>query len=585
LCRCLTLANRKYLIAVAVLVIVIILASVGYTVYQQQLQQTANQQWADTLIVGVSGEPFNNPDPNIGYASLDGRVSTLTMCRLWLIDDKNSSLFHPEVADSWNEVTLPDGSLALQIKIHPGLVFQDGTPINATAVGMGLDRIVQVEPSYGWMHPWTKWEAPDLYTLNLIISTPFDALTIVGLLSEGLGGGMFASPSSFQKYPSTGSGDIVGCGPYKFNSAQYVPNEKVVLDRWDGYAFKDRMPSFKSIIFRIFADSATMRLALEKGDIDVADKWLAKSDLLALANDPKFGVDYGKGLGQTRFLFMNQRFAPLNDTRVRKAIAYALDIDAIMNATQSGLAARAYTLDKPYYAYGVPVFQEYPHNVQMAKQLLAQAGYPNGFSTAIYWSDEFDIKEIESNVISLIKQQLAAVGIQLDVRYADWGSWTTYRRQGTVMPMGLAGWLEDWPDIDSFMWPMLCPSFELSCPYGWASGINDTRVNQLLLQGRTLYDPSKPNDPARAAVYSQIQKIMADQVLVIPFWYNSVGEAWRSYVHNFGITWNIFTDDFQGIPSGPAPIKVPEAGSTPTLIAPALLTRKALEISRLAIGG
>ncbi len=560
-------------------IIVILLASIGYTVYQQQQQQAQSQAWSETLVIGVT-EPFANPDPNIGYASADGRVNWMTMCRLWTLDDKDPTKFHPEVADSWQEVTLPDGRLALQIKIHPGLVFQDGTPINATAVGMSLDRIIKVEPSYGWQHPWTSWETPDLNTLNLIIATPLDALAIVGLLAEGLGGGGFASPSS---YATQTGGNIVGCGPYKFSTDGYVPNERIVLDRWENYPFKDHFPTFKHMIYRLFADSATMRLALEKGDIDVADKWLAKSDLLALGNSTsgKYVVDYGKGLGQTRFLFMNQRFAPLNDSRVRQAIAYALDINAILDATQYGLSTRAYTLNKPLYPYGVDVFKDkYAHNVAMAKQLLAQAGYPNGFKSVLFWSDEFDIKEIESNVAALIKQQLAAVGIDVEARYTDWGSWTTYRRQGNVMQMGLAGWLEDWPDIDSFMWPMLCPSFQLSCPYGWTSGINDTQLNQLLLQGRNLYDPSKPNDPARSAVYAQIQSIMADKAYVIPFWYNSVGEVWRSYVHDYKITWNIFTDDNVGI-NGPPPSKVPEAGSNPTVVAPVFQIRKFFDTSVL----
>lgn len=566
------MASKTKLVIAGVVLLLVILAGSGYMMSQQGNQsaeaarQAKIQAWKDTLTVGVT-EPFLNPDPAVGYTTAGARVSYETMCRLLVFDDNDPTQFHPEVADSWKTITLPDGRLALQLAIHPGLKFQDGTPVDATAVKSGIERVAIVEPKHKFIQDnWQSLDVVDANTLNFIVKTKINALNILGSFAQGYGGGTFASPTSAKT--KTG-GDIVGCGPYKFNSTAYVPGQSVTVDRWDDYPFKDRFPNFKHIVFRFFTDSSTLRLALESAQVDIASRQLSTNDLKALSKNKAVQVDFGAGVGSSRFMILNQRFKPLNDVRVRQAIVYALDINGIMNLTQAGTASRAYSTVKPFYQYAYPSFKDrYTYDPTKAKQLLTDAGYPNGFKMAFYWSDHQDTKEVESNTVTLIKEQLGKVGIDLDLKFTDWATITSYRRSGNAMPMGTVGWTEDYPDIDTFLYPLI----DSAGVWGFASGINNTQVDQLITQGRALYDPAKPNDPQRAQIYRQIQDIMADQALVVPLWFSSLGVAWQNYVKDFHVVKSSYVDDFTGaggqppVPSKQASPGVPLSIELPAMV-------------------
>jgi ABC-type transport system substrate-binding protein len=240
---------------------------------------------------------------------------------------------------------------------------------------------------------------------------------------------------------------------------------------------------------------------------------------------------------------VNQKFKPFDNILVRKALAYALNVSEPIAKTQRGLASPAWSMVQNWMKYYNPIFHEmYPYDPNKAKQLLAQAGYPNGFDTTLWYSTRYDVADTEKSTATIFQSQLAAVGIRADLKFAEWGAFTTYRNNGTVMPLGLMGWKFDYPDADSQLYAQMQATGGRA--YDWY-GYKNLTVEKLLTEERQLWSATGNDPPQRKAIFDELQTELARSVPIIPLWHADEYEVYRSYVQNYHAYWTTYYHDFQ----------------------------------------
>jgi peptide/nickel transport system substrate-binding protein len=550
--------KSKYLIPIAL--IFIIATSAGAYVYYQNIhaeelkleRQKRWEDWSRTLYIGTTDSYPFHPGINVGRGNTPNSINAYARGgKLLWIDAKDVSKFNPSIAESWSFKTNPEGENYIEYKIKKGLKFQDGTEITSEAVKYSWEQEYIEMPArtknkeiyhlYTHQVSWTRLETPDNYTLlQFIPKETGKFLPIIFSFLFALPHGFVVSPTSTEKYAKEANNieDFVnqaGFGPFILK--EYIPNERFVLVPWKdypenpegGYAGPTKVTKLDKVVVIIYADATTMRMALEKGEIDIAALKLNRPDIVDIQKNPDMTVDIAPELGWTQILQMNYHpeFAPLNDTRVRRAILYAIDANEIVDKVTFGTAQVANTPVHTYQPYFFPKpledIRKLPmdERIQKAKTLLAEAGYPNGFSTEIFFSTPEN-----GGIATIIQAQLKKVGINLQLKQLESGLYNEMTITGKC-PMFFSGWSTDYNDPDSELWYLLRHEHQY-----WDNGYISSEMDALLEKGRTLYNPSG-DPPEREVVYKQIQQEIVDDGINISLYYDSVWQAKRNWVKGF----------------------------------------------------
>jgi peptide/nickel transport system substrate-binding protein len=209
---------------------------------------------------------------------------------------------------------------------------------------------------------------------------------------------------------------------------------------WEG------APKIKTIIIQDIPEPANQLLLLKKGDIDIA--WnLTGEQGGSLKNSPDISIVTTSGAGRSEYLGMNASWGPFKDVRVRQAVKYAIDYDAIINKLRFGFAINnqqflpvgyfGYTENNPYY-----------QDIEKAKTLMAEAGYADGFDVELVASTE-ELRRTESVVI---QENLAKIGIRVKINLMQQSQlYAIFRQQGVQIV--IAAWDPDYPDADAMARP------------------------------------------------------------------------------------------------------------------------------------
>lgn len=520
------------------------------------------EEWSRTLYAGVILNRAFHPDIDIGRSWLDRALTFNRAGKLVFQDQYEIGTWYPYLAESWEFKQNSEDEWYIEWKIKPGLKFQDGTDVDAEAVKYSYERAyyelpnreMNKEPYHIWAseNSWKRLEVQDKYTL--LQFTPENAQTFepqILALYNSLQHGFIYSPTSTEMYgkendPIESYVDIVGYGPFKLT--EYVPGEYVVLEAWDDMMERARgtgptkAEGIDKVVIQIYADSTTMALALEKGDIDVTVGGLLKSDILAMADNPNIVTMVAEGMGSTSALAMNLRpeFAPLNDIRVRKAIAYAVFPEEIIEKALSGYAVFARSAVHEEFPYFKPIFDEIrqgtpEERITQAKELLAEAGFPDGFETD-FWATGGAGGQ-GAKTATIIQAQLKEIGIDLNIKLVESGVFRDESRAGNV-PMYVNGWEPDYADPSTDLGHVLS-----AINYQKMNGIigfNATNpelnayVDELLTLGRNLYDPAGET-AERRAVYEELQDIIVEEMLGVWLYHSDNLDAKRTWLKGYDI--------------------------------------------------
>lgn len=551
--------NRTYLAVIAV--VIVIAVSAGGYMYYQRMQAGAMKEeryqrwvkWSRTLYMGgTSGG--THPGINIGRGNDNHIHGNARAAKLIYIDPDDADIFHPCAAESWEFKYNSAGEGLIEYKIRPGLKFPDGTDVTSYTIKTNWEREVYEMPNreahrvtshYQWhINSWKRLETPDELTFQQILpdlAPKFLPYPLAALHS--LNQAFVISPTSTEKY-GLETNDImdfvnqVGWGPFLMKD--FVTDERYTLVPWDdfpenplgGYKGPTKVTKLDEVIFTTYGDQVSMRMALEAGEIDFATRSLLRSDLPDLMENPNIVVDYALMLGSTNFLHLNYRpeFAPLNDWNVRRAIHLAIFPEEIIEKVMFGTAEIAHSPVRPFQPYFIPAFEELrsapaEDRIATAKELLVEAGYPNGFSTELWISEGAEETRMMSTII---QSQLKKIGIDVGIKSFESGVYRELDSSGQC-PMFFRGWSFDFNDPDSELFYLLYSTHDRAA---MRYGYNNSYMDELINRGKALYDPEGPSEERRE-IYEEIQRMIVDDAICVPLYYDSYWEAHRDYVKDF----------------------------------------------------
>ena len=312
--------------------------------------------------------------------------------------------YTPCLATSWE---VSDDGLTWTFHLREGVTFHDGAPFNSKAVKATIESTLDLDlgAAYMW-YPVEKILTPDDYTVKIKTSYP----AALDRVATAMYGAWMFSPKAAGK--STKWWDApheAGTGPWMLES--YAPNEETVLvrnpDYWGGW----KEGQFQKVVIKYVDEGATQRQMLEAGEVDYADG-LALDSVPALKDNPDVKIVEIPSI-QNYVLQFNCERKPLDDKRVRQALSYALPYDDMIELGTNGYAVQSRgPTPESLYPYDPDLFQ-YTYDVDKAKQLLAEAGYPDGgFKLKLtYASDE----QFAPKFVPLIKEAYAELGVEVDL--------------------------------------------------------------------------------------------------------------------------------------------------------------------------
>ena len=401
------------------------------------------------------------------------------------------------LAESWE--TSADGK-AWTFKLRKGVKFQDGTDFNAEAVKKSFERILDPDlgsPRRSILSMITKMEVIDTHTIALTTEEPFGPF----LSQLATYNASILSPKAIDEWGKDCATHPCGTGPYIMK--EWLPSEKMVFERFDGY-WGEKSPT-KTLVFKVIPENTTRVMALQKGEVDIINN-VPPYQIEQLKEDKNIQVDLIDGF-RTIYLGMNFKHAPFDDIRVRQALNYAIDRDAIIDSIMLGTAVKAIGPE----ATGIPGASKdlptYDYNPEKAKQLLAEAGYPDGLK--IRFDAPFGRYNMDKQVAEAIQAQLLQVGITAELRTLDWSIYSDMLKKGDETQLFLVGKGSPAGDLD--FTAQICWVTGASLNYSFMS-LPD--IDELVAKQRRTVDPVE-----RLEVLQKMQERIMEELPWVPLYY------------------------------------------------------------------
>jgi ABC-type transport system substrate-binding protein len=440
-------------------------------------------------IVFATTADVDNLDPALTGGTIASNLKKLLYNAL--VRQQPDLSFKPDLASAWN---VSQDGLSWTFNLVKGAKFHDGTPFNAEAVKFHFDRLYSAErpQTYRDFEPYLDHvEVVDDSTVKFVTKFP-DAFFL-----DRIAGARFESPAAFQKFGKDIAKNPVGTGPFKFK--EWIKDERVVVLRNDEYygdkAFLDQ------VTIRAVPEAGARTIGLESGDVHLADA-IPSENIERLQRNPNIKVSIRPTFNELT-LGMHVKKKPFDDQKVRQALNYAVDMNTIAKTIYSG-QADVVTGPSPRNARGFAEVEGFKYDPARAKQLLSEAGLPNGFSATITTTRGRYVKDFE--LVQALQQQLKAVGVDLKV---DTVEWARYLELVNLTPeqQSLEIWLDGWNGqnvVDTL-------TSRFGCDYVRPKGANvhaycNPEMDTLVNDARRTIDDAKRNDLIKQA----LQKMAID---------------------------------------------------------------------------
>jgi peptide/nickel transport system substrate-binding protein len=446
------------------------------------------------LVFVDSSEP-NSLDPPVGT----GPFGSLQYAIFDPLVNHNAKMEpQPGLATSWE---VGADKLTWTFKLRSGVKFHDGTPFDANAVKFTIERILDPKTGAQRRSVFTvikSVEAVDPLTVKMVTTTPFPDLPFLMMDRTGF----IVSPTAVQKLGNAEFGlHPVGTGPFKF--AEWIPNDHITLDAnadyWGG------KPKSARVNYRIIPETAARTAALRAGEADIVMN-VSPNDLEALKKDSNIGI-VQQDLLSVVTSEMRQTKPPFSDKRVRQAMNLAIDRNAIVKDIMMGVG-RVADSPAPPGEWGYTPQTPYEYNPTKAKQLLADAGYPNGFDGNLFyvpgrWGGD-------EQVTQALQAYWQAVGIRIKLQKVDTAGLDEMLARD---PDTMAGWTTQQIRTSTYIDYHLYRLFnsEAAAMKGaQRSGFSDPAVDAALAKGRASFDPNE-----RLKAYQEVQQLVWDDAAFV----------------------------------------------------------------------
>ena len=494
--------RRSRLLALSVLTVILpTLAASGLwnTPVQGQVR-------SETLIIVRNIDDYVTNDPGRQYEYTSQMLDQSSYDTLVTLEAPDFTKIQPKLAERWE---ISKDGLTYTFHLHGGARFSSGNPVTANDVRFSFLRLkyLQDNPSF-FMDPVKDIEATNDTTVKVTLSAP-DASWLAALAAPPTGildskaviahgGTDAANAKDADKATSWLNEQSAGEGPYLLTS--FRKNEQAVLERNPGYW--GPKPYFAKIVFLHVKDGTTQREMAERGDADIAQDFDA--DIVAR-------VTRGARIKIVEGLSMNQVYMAVNtnpqvskelaDKRVRQAVSYAIDYDGIIKGLVRDAGVRPPAMF-PIGVLGVDPSMARQRDAAKAKQLLAEAGYPNGFNVKLnYWTAPL-LGVPPEPLAAKLQADLGAVGIKVTLEPKERSVMISEYRAGKPQLM-LASWSPDYLDPH----PWADAFYRKGGPAAHRVFYDNPKAVELVAAGDRELDPKK-----RAAIYKELTQVALDDV-------------------------------------------------------------------------
>ncbi|MCM3142049.1 glutathione ABC transporter substrate-binding protein [Brevibacillus sp. MER 51] len=444
-----------------------------------------------TLIIARKADA-NNLDPhfisNIPSANyVYGKVYESLVSR-----DKNGE-YKPTLATEWKQLD----DLTWEFKLREGVTFHDGTPFTADAVKKTFERVLDpkvASPRASNFSMIKEIKIVDDKTVHFVLEYPFAPLLSILASSEG----SIISPKAIAEHSDTLAKQPVGTGPFKFTS--WAPGQDMKLTKNDTYW--GEKPKVDEVLYKVVPEDTTRVAMIEAGEAHIGDQ-LPVTEVERAQASPGMNMVRAEGLG-VDYIGFNVQKKPFDDVRVRQAVAHAIEKQAIVQGVYNNVGTQAVSSMSPKVIGFTPNLQDYSYDVNAAKALLAEAGYPNGFKTSIVTDD----RKERMNVAEVIQSQLKGIGIDLEIKVMEYGAYLEHTDNGEHA-MFIGGWGNATGDGDYNQYNVFHSTSKGSA--GNMAFYNNPEVDKLIEEGRREKDPQKRNE-----IYAKLQEIELKEVPILP---------------------------------------------------------------------
>ena len=495
---------------------VIALASMAFATPALQAQDLKN---GGTMTVAYKNE-MSSLDPAIGYDPPSWNLIKALFDGLMGYEPGTTNL-RLNLAE--NLVVAPDG-LTLTFALRPGVKFHNGRLLTAEDVRYSIDRVVDpktkspgqsffaaiagfADRTGGKSDRLAGVRAVDDKTVEIKLSHP-DA-SILHILAINFS---FPVPREEVERPGGDFGKHpVGTGAFKLQ--EWRPGQQIVLIRNPEY-FRAGLPHLDRVQINVGIEPITAMLQFDKGDVDLLGDGIPPAKFTEVMQDPKYKDDVLTASRlRTTYLTMKTNQKPFDDKRVRQAVNYAINKARIVQLINGRAAVTSQILPPGMAGYEAD-FKGYGYDPQKAKELLAQAGYPNGFSTELYATNA----DPDPRIVQSIQQNLAVVGINVELKTLA-GSQVVAAAgapdQAPLVWSGTLGWGADYPDPSDFYMPILACASATRGGWNWAYYCRKD-LDEKATQANSIADPAQ--NAKRIALWQEIYRAVIDDAPWVPMY-------------------------------------------------------------------
>ena len=442
-------------------------------------------------VITMPMSDFESMDPQMGTSSEVCRTSIQMFSRLFKYDDKGEVV--PDVLTGMPQVSA-DG-LVYTFELRPDVKYTNGEVMKSSDVKFTFDRMFLPETKAinGWVIDMIKGaadvedgKAKELSGIKVIDDTKFEII-LEKPYSPFIQ--CLATPyvSIFPEKACREAGEKwgrepIGSGPFKLQS--WVKGEKVVLVKNPDYFGEPA--KLEELDFVVMEDATTQELEFKNGNLDLI--YISSDKIVQYKDDPAVEY-YPIELLHIQYLMFNVQNEYLKDVRVRQAISIAIDREKLCKTVLSDAAKPANTF-LPVGLLGYDENTRIEYNVEKARGLLKEAGYPNGFAIDIYQTQD---SKATLALNTALQGALAEIGVKLNIIQIDQASWIDMRNQGKLT-MYTGNWWGDYSDPDNFLYTL----FYKENAKVRSSNYNDEVFNKALVEARGITDVAKRDEIYKA---------------------------------------------------------------------------------------
>lgn len=500
------------------MVIIALALVLGFTT----LALAAGEKYGDTFVVGVGSDP-QSLNGSISNNFFDKIIASNIYSMLIRLDYNMNPV--SDLAENWS---ISEDGLTYTFNLRLGVKWHDGAPFTSADVKFTIEKVIlELHPRSGtYSEIIDSVNTPDENTVVIHLKKPF------GAFMNALGYDFFILPKHLYENTdiknSSYNNEPVGTGPFIFE--EWSRGDHITLTRNPDY-FQDGLPYLDRLIFKIIPDASSRVLALESGEIDyLSYQNLPSSAVPSLREVPDIVIT-NKGfesLGTILMLTLNNETPELQDVRVRKAIAMAIDRDYINQHADYGLGVPATSpFASTSWAYE-PGVTKYAYDLEQAAALLDEAGYtpgPDGARMTLRLTCDANV-ELNRKTGDIVKANLAQVGIKVDYEPVERGVMLDrvyIKRDFDMQIHGFSTGAD--PAIDI---ARLYISTNIR-PVNFTNGsaYSNPLVDELFTKGAEAIDSEE-----RAAYYREAQRILTDELPVIWLLEQGIVGAYNARFHN-----------------------------------------------------